>query len=188
MFPHQPSAQNVDSLGVSREYILAVGKPHWGFWLRTCNQSYISFPLGESKVGEEIHGAIKRGHKGLQAVKSSVAMMPPDINSLKTKLIPWENCYVKPVCPLVYVALIRLLSWVRSRWGFWQDFFNTLWLLVFFLNEEWQQYHWGHQFAPLNRPRYISEGGQAFRFTSHFITTVTTKVCFKHVLRFISPH
>lgn len=58
MFPHQPFGQNIDSFGVILEYILAVGKPHWDFQLGTYNQSYISFPLGESKVGEEIHGAI----------------------------------------------------------------------------------------------------------------------------------
>lgn len=39
----------------------------------------------------------------------------------------------------------------------------------------------------LNRPRYISEAGHAFKFTSHFIAHTTTKVSFKHFPPFHNP-
>lgn len=44
-------------------------------------------------------------------MKSSIGMMHFEINSFfKKNVNTLEDCYIKPVCPLVYVTLIRLFS------------------------------------------------------------------------------
>lgn len=76
--------------------------------------SYTSFPLGASRIGEGLHRASGRGRKGLHAVRSWVGMMP-------LRSIPGKNVHtlgngcIKPVSPVLHVALIRLLCGLRSR-------------------------------------------------------------------------
>lgn len=85
--PETPTCSQVSFLGrILKVWCHSWEHPICGKPQGTHNPSYISFPLGESKAGEEIHGAIWRGHKGLQAVKNLVETMALEINAF------WKKC------------------------------------------------------------------------------------------------